>query len=503
LECHASTLRMHLSMDSLRICIASAEVAPLAKTGGLADVSAALAAELHRRGHDVRLVMPLYRRLRTEGRVLTTVPGLERIELSLGSRTGHVSVLSTPLPGSDFDVWCIDCPELYDRDEIYTGDDDEHLRFAVLARATLAACQQAGWAPDIVHGNDWHVGLLPLFLRQLASWEQLFARTRSLMTIHNIGYQGVFRADVVGDLGLNDSLHMLDQDDLAAGRVNFLRTGLRWADAITTVSSTYAREIQGEERGMGLDGLLRERSDRLVGIANGVDYAEWSPEVDPLIPQHFSAKTLDDKHIDTLALLATLKLPPPGSAPVYGIVSRMAWQKGFELLFETLPPLLANHDARLVVLGSGERKYVDFFKALQQSFPRQVAYVDGYNEELAHLIEAGSDVFLMPSRYEPCGLNQMYSLRYGTIPIVRKTGGLADTVSLFDPSTGEGTGIVFEHFNKEGMAWALETSLSLFSRKDLWRRCQLNGMAEDFSWQARADVYVELYRRLLASSEVA
>ena len=490
-------------MDPLRICIASSEVAPLAKTGGLADVSAALAAELHRRGHDVRLVMPLYRRLREQGRVLTPVPGLQDIELSLGPRTGRVSVFSTPLPGSELPVWCIDCPELYDRDEIYSAEDDEHLRFAVLARATLAACQRSNWAPDIVHANDWHVGLLPLYLRQLASWERLFANTRSLITIHNIGYQGVFEAKVVDDLGLSDATNMLDQDDLAAGRVNFLRTGLRWADAITTVSSTYAREIQSAEQGMGLDGLLRERSDRLIGIVNGVDYAEWSPEVDPLIPQHYSAKTLDDKHIDTLALLASVHLLPPGAAPVYGIVSRMAYQKGFELLFETLPPLLANHDARLVVLGSGERKYVDFFKALQRSFPQKVAYVDGYNDELAHLIEAGSDVFLMPSRYEPCGLNQMYSLRYGTVPIVRRTGGLADTVSLFDPATGEGTGIVFEHFNDEGMAWALQTSLSLFSRKDLWRRCQLNGMAQDFSWQVRGDVYEELYRRLLTSAEVA
>ncbi len=490
-------------MDPLRICIASSEVAPLAKTGGLADVSAALAAELHRRGHDVRLVMPLYRRLREQGRVLTPVAGLQEIELSLGPRSGHVSVFSTPLPGSELQVWCIDCPELYDRDDIYTADEDEHLRFAVLARATLAACQESNWAPDIVHANDWHVGLLPLYLRQLASWEQLFAHTRSLITIHNIGYQGIFEAKVVDDLGLGDATNMLDQDDLAAGRVNFLRTGLRWADAITTVSSTYAREIQSAEQGMGLDGLLRERSDRLIGIVNGVDYAEWSPEVDPLIPQHYSAKTIDDKHIDTLALLASAHLPPPGAAPVYGIVSRMAWQKGFDLLFETLPAMLANHDARLVVLGSGERKYVDFFKALQRSLPQKVAYIDGYNEEMAHLIEAGADVFLMPSRYEPCGLNQMYSLRYGTVPIVRKTGGLADTVSLFDPATGEGTGIVFEHLNDDGMAWALQTSLSLFSRKDLWRRCQLNGMAQDFSWQVSGDVYEELYRRLLVSAGVA
>lgn len=488
---------------SLRICIAASEVAPLAKTGGLADVSAALAAELHRRGHDVRLVMPLYRRLREQGRELTPVPGLERVELSLGPRDGHVSVLSTPLPGSDLDVWCIDCPELYDREDIYTGDDDEHLRFAVLARATLAACQQANWAPDIVHANDWHVGLLPLYLRMLASWEQLFARTRSLITIHNIGYQGLFPADVVHDLGLDDVTHMLDQDDLSAGRISFLRTGLRWADAVTTVSATYAREIQEPEQGMGLDGLLRARSERLVGIVNGVDYAEWSPETDRLIPQHYSAKTLDDKHINTLALLASVQLPPPGTAPVFGIVSRLAWQKGFELLFETLPPLLNHHDARLVVLGSGETKYVEFFAALQRRFGDKVRYIDDYNEELAHLIEAGSDAFLMPSRYEPCGLNQMYSLRYGTVPIVRKTGGLADTVSLFDPDTGEGTGIVFDSFDDQAMAWALETSLSLFARKDLWRRCQLNGMAQDFSWKVRAGVYEDLYRRLLATEPVA
>ncbi|MCB9899368.1 MAG: glycogen synthase GlgA [Planctomycetes bacterium] len=484
-------------MQPLRVCIVSSEVAPLAKTGGLADVSAALAGELHRRGHDVRLVMPLYRRMREAGRPFRDVPGLIDREMSFGPRRGRWSVRATPLPGKDLDVLCVDVPELYDRDGIYTQDDDEHLRFGLLSRVCLALCQESGWAPDILHLNDWHVGPAALYLRLLASWDTLFAKTRSVLTIHNIGYQGVFASDVVHDLGLDDAVHKLHQEDLAAGRVNFLKTGILYADALTTVSRTYAREIQTEEYGMGLDGMLRKRADRLVGIVNGIDDEIWNPSVDPHIARKFSLDTLDDKRFDRAALLSDLGLAPDPKGPVLGIVSRLVAQKGFDLLFDVLPEMLPFHDVRLAVLGSGEPKLEEFFAGLQARFPGKVCFYRGYNDPLSHRIEAGADAFLMPSRYEPCGLNQMYSLAYGTIPVVRNTGGLADTVTLFDRRTGEGTGVVFDHSEPGAMRWALLYLLELWGDRDAWTRMQRNAMAQDWSWRKQTGLYEALYRKLL------
>ena len=463
-------------------------------------MTAALGAELSRRGHDVRVFMPLYRRMREAGHTFVPAEGMMDIPVSLGPRSGHVSVQTTVIERTGLVVHCIDCPELYDREGIYTPDDDEHLRFAVLARATLSSCQATNWAPDIVHCNDWHAALMPLYLKMLSSWEQLFARTRTVLTIHNIGYQGTVGAEAKHDLGLDDAAHLLHQEDLTAGRINFLKTGLLYADVITTVSNTYAREIQTPEHGMGLDPLLRQRSDRLVGIVNGVDYDEWSPENDPYIPKQYSSETLGDKLVNKRALLEQLGLAAGDDVPTFGIVTRLAYQKGLELLFEPLPEMLGAHDVRITILGSGESKYEEAFAGLQRRFPGRVCFYRGYNNELAHLIEAGADAFLMPSLYEPCGLNQMYSLRYGTVPIVRRTGGLADTVQLFNRSTGEGTGISFEHFDVDAMRRALLYTLELYREPTLWRRLMLNGMAQDFSWERQTSIYEAMYHRLLAGA---
>lgn len=487
-------------MSPLKICLVSSEVAPLAKTGGLADVVAALGAELARRGHDVRVFMPLYRRIREADQPLVPAPGMGNLTVSLGPHSGRISVYNTVIERTGLIVSCIDCPELYDREGIYTADADEHLRFALLARGSLAACQATAWAPDIVHCNDWHAGLLPLYLKLLSSWEELFANTRTALTIHNIGYQGVVGAEAIHDLGLDDARHLLHQEDLAAGKINFLKTGLLYADAITTVSRTYAEEIQTEELGMGLDGLLRERASRLVGIVNGVDYGEWSPEQDTLIPANFSARDLSGKLENKRTLLESLGLAPGDDVPVFGIVSRLVFQKGFELLFEPLAEMLAGRDVRVTVLGSGEAKYEEAFAALQRRFPGRMCFYRGYDNKLAHLIEAGCDAFLMPSKYEPCGLNQMYSLRYGTIPIVRRTGGLADTVQLYQRDTGEGTGIVFEHFDADAVRWALAYALELWADRPAWERMQSNAMAQDFSWERQTGTYEELYHRLLAAA---
>jgi len=308
----------------------------------------------------------------------------------------------------------------------------------------------------------------------------------------------MFPAAAVADTGLTDALHLFHQDQLREGRINFLLHGILYADAIVTVSPTYAREIQTEEHGAGLDPFLRGRASTLVGILNGVDYDEWSPELDPLIPFRYDVSDLAGKAKDKQALLAKLGLPHVAGVPVIGIVSRLAGQKGFALLGPVLPDLLRRHGFQLVVLGNGESRFITMFEQLAAAFPRQVGFYNGFSNELAHLVEAGSDMFLMPSRYEPCGLNQMYSLRYGTVPIVHRTGGLADTVQLWDPADGTGNGIVFDHFNEAGVRWAIEAALATYRDGRAWRTLIENGMTANFSWQAQGGRYEQLYRTLRA-----
>jgi starch synthase len=356
-----------------------------------------------------------------------------------------------------------------------------------------------GFAPDVVHCNDWQSAMLPMVMEARYAWDRLFQKTRTLLAIHNLNYQGIFPAAIAADTGLADSAHLFHQDQLRAGRLNFLLHGILYANGICTVSPTYAHEIQTEQYGAGLDPFLRSRSSTVVGILNGVDYEEWSPEDDRHIPHRFSARDLAGKARDKEVLCARMGLPYAEGVPVIGIVSRLAGQKGFALLDGVMGPLLLRHGFQLVVLGSGERRFEAMFAQLATTFPRQVGFHRGFSNELAHLIEAGSDMFLMPSVYEPCGLNQMYSLRYGTVPIVHRTGGLADTVELWNPGTGEGTGIVFEHHDAAGLAWAIEAALAAYRDRAGWQRLIDNGMAKDFSWNVQGKLYEELYRRLSQS----
>ncbi len=482
----------------LKICMATAELAPLAKTGGLADVSAALAADLHRRGHDVRVLMPRYSSIDLDGLDPQPVNFLQNLETQFGPHRFHYSIDTAVLPNSDLRIYLLRCPELYDREGVYSAGDDEHLRFIFLSRVSIEMCQRMGFAPDIFHVHDWHTALVPLLLKTAYKWDGLFARTRSLLTIHNIGYQGTFGADQRSDLGLDNYEQHLHQDDLAAGRINLLKHGVIYADAISTVSPTYAQQILGDEFGMGLQDILQKRRERLIGILNGVDYNEWSPEVDPLIDHKFSAQDLSGKRENKRELLSQLGMEVDLERPVLGMVCRMTVQKGIDIMRPSLPELLARRNVSLVVLGSGEKRYERFFESLQHNFPGRVCFYRGYNNKLAHLIEAGSDMFLMPSLYEPCGLNQMYSLRYGTIPIVRETGGLADSVQLFNPSTGAGTGIVFRDYDAMGFAWAVNVALDLFANRPAWDRLMQNAMAQNYSWDRQGAIYEELFRRMQA-----
>ncbi len=474
----------------MRLLYLTSEMAPFAKTGGLADVLGALPAQMQKLGHDVRVFLPAYSRIDRKKYPLSPAAGLEELELHLGPHRYRIAYATATQPGTGLTVHLVHCPTLYGRDGIYSQDPDEHLRFLALSYAALEACRQQRWAPDVVHCNDWQTGLVPLALKTIYARDAVLGRARSLLTIHNLMYQGSFPAFTITDTRLGGFAPLFHQDQLREGRINYLLHGVLYADGITTVSPTYSREIQTPEQGAGLDHLLRERSSRVVGVLNGVDYAEWSPENDRHIPHRFSASDLSGKERNKEALLTKLGLPYREGVPVLGVVSRLVAQKGLDLLLEVAPELLARWGFQLTVLGSGEGRLEEGFARLQAAFPRQVCFYRGFSNELAHLIEAGADAFVMPSRYEPCGLNQMYSLRYGTVPIVHKTGGLADTV---DSSVG----VAFEHHDANGLRWAIETVFKAYKNPAAWRRLQLAGMARDYSWEKQAKVYELLYERTL------
>lgn len=478
------------------VCLLASEVAPFSKTGGLADVTAALTKYLHGAGHEVKLFTPWYRAIGSWP-AAQPVAGLTGLPLTVGPHRYTFSVHATALPGSGAAVLLIECPELYDRGAIYTTDADEHLRFLAFTRAVLTALRELRWAPQILHCNDWHTAFAPLFLKAQHAHDPVLGGVRTVLTIHNVGYQGTFPATQGADLGLPE-LTWLHPPDLRAGYINALREGIRYADALTTVSPTHAREICSDEYGMGLQDSLRERAGVLTGILNGVDYSVWDPRIDHYLPAHYDPEHLQVKAALTRELAARLKLTVADGTPLGGIVSRLAAQKGIELLVAALPRVLATRPFAFVALGAGELRYEQALTQLAQSFPGRVAFHRGYDDELAHWIEAACDLFVMPSLYEPCGLNQMYSLRYGTVPIVRRTGGLADSVEPYDPATGTGTGILFNDFNGTALEWALGTALDLHAQAPHWSRMLANGMSRDFSWERQGGLYARLYEEVLA-----
>jgi starch synthase len=479
----------------MKIAFVASEITPFAKTGGLADVAAALPRALHELGHELRVFMPLYTGIQNK-QPLQAVPEIQNVPMLLGTHAYQFSLYTAPLPDSTLAIFFIDCPALFARTALYTNDVDEHRRFILFQRAALESLQRMQFAPDILHCNDWHTGLLPLLIRTSYDWDRLFQSTRSLLSIHNIGYQGIFAADTLPDAGIAELATSLHPEDIALGQINWLREGIYHANAVSTVSPTYALEICTPAGGYGLDPVLRGRGDAVIGILNGVDYDSWNPAKDTVLPARYNALNLSGKRRCKQALLELARLPVELDIPVVGLVSRLAVQKGIDLLMDSLPELLISRDFMLCILGSGETRYVEFFNDLMQRFPERVYFRHGYDEAQAHLIEAGSDMFLMPSLYEPCGLNQMYSLKYGTVPIVRKTGGLADSVTMWDGASGDG--IVFNDYDAPAVNWALNTALDLFKDKHIWSSMMQNGMHQDFSWHQQALEYVRLYESMRA-----
>jgi starch synthase len=487
------------TMVPLKLCLLSSEIMPYAKTGGLADVVGALLPELSRLGHDVRAFMPLYASVRRSYPDIQPVDALRYMSLSFGATNYEFSVLSGTYPGTRVPVYFVDCPTMFHRSSFYTFDPDEHRRFLLFTRAAIESCSRMGFIPDVFHCNDWHTAFLPLLLKTVYAATPHIASSRSVLTIHNIGYQGIIPATAVDDLGLGAFASLLDANDTSANIINPLKTGIKFADVVTTVSPTYAREICATPLGMGMQETLKERPNGVLGILNGVDYGEWDPRRDPHLTLHFDADDLGGKFANKQRLLTAMGMDLEPHKPLIGMVTRLAEQKGIDLLFDALPALLGEREFGFLILGSGDDRYAAFFDDLTRGFPGRVAFKSGYDESLAHSIEAGSDMFLMPSRYEPCGLNQMYSLRYGTIPIVRNTGGLADSVQHFDPTTGVGTGCVFNDYDAPAVRWAVGVALDWFNDSARWHRLMRNAMAQDFSWSRQTAQYEQVYRAAAGS----
>ncbi len=487
----------------MRILMVSAEYAPFAKTGGLADMVTGLCKALVSARHDVRVVMPFYTSLR-HGQDVPQPTGAIRlggIQVSpVALADAHPGYTLAQVPAASRHeplLYQIDAPQFFGSGTIYGGGELEARRFALLAHGALRLCELLDWSPQIIHCHDWHTALLPVLLKSGYLSTRVLRDASSVLTIHNIGYQGVFRGTLAPELGLVAA----PQAPGPAVDLNFLRDGISAADALTTVSPTHAAEILTPEYGKGLDTLLLQRRNRLVGILNGVDYSAWDPASDPRLPARYDGRKLSGKATCREALIARADLRPGLGVPLLGMVTRLAEQKGIELVVDALPPLLRQRRVQLVILGQGEERYVGELRKLQTSFPDLFHYFDVQDESLARLIFGGADAFVVPSIYEPCGLTQLYALRYGAVPIVRETGGLKDTVRHFDAATQAGTGSVFKDANATGLTWAIDEVLSWFSQPALWARLQQNGMLEDFSWRHEAPHYEALYKRLTGARE--
>jgi len=477
----------------MRILMISAEYAPFAKTGGLADMVTGLGKALVAAGHDVRVVLPDYAGPASEadGGSDLAIGGPQVSPVALaGAHPAYTLRQLAPAPGPR--LYRIHAPEFFGSGAIYGGGELEARRFALLAHGALRLCTLLDWSPAILHCHDWHAALVPVLLRTGYRAEPVLRESSTVLTIHNIGYQGVFPGALASELGLLAGATAAGP----AADLNFLREGILAADALTTVSPTHAAEILTPEYGMGLDAILRQRRNRLAGILNGVDYSAWDPATDPRIAAPYDAAHRAGKARCRDALLARTGLAPVPGIPLLGMVTRLAGQKGIELVLEALPPLLRQGAVQLVVLGQGEERYAALLRQMTADFPGLCQFLEAQDESLAHAIFAGSDAFLVPSIYEPCGLTQLYALRYGAVPVVRETGGLRDTVRHFDAAARSGTGSVFKHADGAGLAWAIGEVRAWYGQPDLWAALQANGMAEDFSWQHQAPHYDALFRRL-------
>jgi starch synthase len=478
----------------MKVLFASSEVVPFAKTGGLADVSGALPVNLNSSGCDVRVITPFYR--------MTLKSDLQRnllidnIEVQVGDRTYFGQVWEGLLKSS-VPLYLVRCDEFFDRDQLYgTPQRDYHdnaERFIFFCRIAFETCTKLGFSPDIIHCNDWQTGLIPAYIKSIYKDNPFFSSTATVFTVHNVAYQGLFKKEKFNLTGLPS--YFFDINGLEYwGKMSLMKSALIYSDVINTVSKKYSQEIQTEEYGYGLERVLLSRKDDLYGILNGVDYEEWNPLQDRFISKHYSVKNLLGKKACKKDLLNEYKLPSDMiDTPLIGSISRLADQKGFDLLAEVMDELM-ELDLGFVLLGTGEQKYHELFTNIGKKYQGKAGIMIAYDNRIAHKIEAGCDMFLMPSQYEPCGLNQIYSLKYGTVPIVRATGGLDDTIQDYDMNTGKGTGFKFKEYLPEEFLNSIKRALSLYKDKKRWKNLIKNCMACDFSWEKSAQEYIELYK---------
>jgi starch synthase len=475
----------------MRVAILSSEAVPFAKTGGLADVAGALTKALHAEGADSFLITPLYDQV---DRTLLSGTVIEDLEVEWRGKRPRINVWRSDTLNAP--TYLIDAPFYFNRGKIY-GEADDFERFAFFCRAAIALLRRLGDAPEVLHCNDWPCGFAAVEMRTRRQQEEFFANTRTLFSIHNLAYQGVFNPSDLWWLGFSES----SVDFMMKGAASALKAGLVAADALSTVSSRYAAEIQTPEQGAGLDWLMRARNDRLVGITNGVDYDIWNPETDPHIAANFSVDDLSGKRECKLDLLRRFSLPEEPDRPIIAIISRLVSQKGYDLIRQAASSILET-GAFFIALGAGAREYEDFLQSWHDAAPHRVGIYKGYaGEPLAHQIEAGADLFIMPSLYEPCGLNQMYSMRYGTVPVVRATGGLDDTVENYDVRTNKGNGFKFGPPTASAMLEKIREAIYFYTQPDVWAKIQRNGMTRDNSWSAAANKYLELYREIAGAEQ--
>ncbi|HLY66794.1 MAG TPA: glycogen synthase [Chloroflexota bacterium] len=474
----------------MKILIAAAEAVPFAKVGGLADVTGALPKALKQLGHDVRLVIPKYQRI--QDAKFGIEPVIRELPVPMDSHVELGQVKETLL-GGDVPVYLVDSEKFFDREGVYGYPDDDE-RFIFFSRAVLEMLPQLGWTPDVLHCNDWHTAIIPNWLRTLYSEDPAFNRIATLFTIHNLAYHGIFGNRVLEIAGIG-SFGFLYADHGEDHAVDLLGRGLHFADAINTVSEQYAREIQTPDMGQGMEDLLLQRGDRLFGILNGLDYEDMDPSRDRYIAATFDADSLDRRLENKLELQREAHLACDPEVPLIGLVSRLADAKGFDLLAQVLDAIL-EQPLQMVILGTGEQRYHEILAAAAKRHSNLAIFLT-FNTPLAQKIYAGSDMFLMPSRFEPCGLGQLIAMRYGGMPIVRRTGGLADTVQAFDPRTGQGNGFVFERYDAMDLFAAIIRAVEAYKHAGAWRQLVQANMRRDFSWAASAEKYVDVYQRAI------
>lgn len=489
--------------NKLRILFLSSEVEPFAKSGGLADVASALPRALFDAGHDIRVMMPKYGVISDRKYILRDVIRLKKIAVRMGNKEFITSAKSAFLPDSKVQIYFLNYKSLFDKKGLYvdpkTGKDftNNAERFALFCRAVLETIKILHWEPHIIHCNDWQTALIPWLLKNDYRDDSFFVKTATLLSIHNMAYQGNFAPNVLSKIGLPEELARPGGDMEFYGNVNFLKLGILHADSIATVSPTYAKEIQSnEDLGAGLNDVLQSRKKNIHGILNGVDETIWNPQTDTFLPATYSASDLNGKTDCKKLLLQECQLDFDENVPVLGMITRFDAQKGLDLL-ESIKDDLLKQKLQFVILGMGGPNYHNMLQALQKKYPNKVSVHLRFDERMAHLIEAGSDIFLMPSRYEPCGLNQMYSLKYGTIPVIHHVGGLADTIVDYTQNHTKGYGFVFEEFSGKAFLQAIERALNQYKDKKNWQKLIKRAMKLNFSWKAAAEKYVKLYQKMI------